>query len=533
MRRRLVRAVICLAAVLTVTLRAAAAPPEPTFRFNRVDLAFGPTAASPDGHLLAVGGNPLTLIQGMGVVPTILGGTEPLPAPILMLDARTGRQVGELAGHPLEVTGLAFSPDGKRLVSSGHEEQVRIWDVVTRKCVVVCQGHTDRVSHVAFSPDGRRLASTSWDKTVRLWDAATGRQVASFDGESPNEIAFSRDGAHLIADGREGHLNVWDVATRTRTRRLHVTDDRAPIMAVSPDGKLVAAGGAEKQARLVEFATGRIVHALAVDEDGIGCLAFSPDGKLLATVSGPVRLWDVTTGKCRATLRTEPFAVGSVAFSPDGRTLLTAGPATIRGWSVRDLLGVGGAGAEAFSHAELAALRRDGAAQRRAADADLMAAARAATPGGVVLTPDEAVKQPRKRATVVLQASPSTYSHDKEGRSVTEFQLSGGNTRSLVQITISEDDVKRFQPDPRAGWLNYYGTKWVAVTGDITLDEPLTTADGEQTRFAKMVVKEQKQIVVLQRKVSPITWLDLLPPPQAPATLGPPGVTPVPPPPGR
>ena len=71
---------------------------------------------------------------------------------------------------------MAFSPDGKRIVSGSCDNTVRVWDADTGQPVgQPLTGHTDAVTSVAFSPDGKRIVSGSDDKTVRVWDADTGQ----------------------------------------------------------------------------------------------------------------------------------------------------------------------------------------------------------------------------------------------------------------------------------------------------------------------------------------------------------------------
>ena len=72
------------------------------------------------------------------------------------------------------VRSVAFSPDGKQVVSGSNDETVRLWDAATGAALQTLEGHTDAVNSVAFSPDGKQVVSGSWDKTVRLWDVATG-----------------------------------------------------------------------------------------------------------------------------------------------------------------------------------------------------------------------------------------------------------------------------------------------------------------------------------------------------------------------
>jgi WD40 repeat protein len=91
---------------------------------------------------------------------------------------------------------VAFSPDGKLVVSGSWDKAVRLWDAATGAARQTLEGHSDMVTSVAFSPDGKLVVSGSWDKTVRLWDAAIGaaRQTLESHSSTVTSAAFSPEG---------------------------------------------------------------------------------------------------------------------------------------------------------------------------------------------------------------------------------------------------------------------------------------------------------------------------------------------------
>ncbi|KIM66068.1 hypothetical protein SCLCIDRAFT_399095, partial [Scleroderma citrinum Foug A] len=137
---------------------------------------------------------------------------------IQLWDAQTGGQVGNpLHGHTDEVWSVAFSPNGRHIVSGSGDDIILLWDAQTGDQVGnPLQGHTDSVWSVAFSPDGGHIVSGSDDKTIRLWDAWTGGQVGNLlQGHTATvqSVAFSPDGRYIVSGSEDNTIRLWDAQT--------------------------------------------------------------------------------------------------------------------------------------------------------------------------------------------------------------------------------------------------------------------------------------------------------------------------------
>jgi WD40 repeat protein len=114
-------------------------------------------------------------------------------------------------GIVTKVMCLAFSANGKRVISGSADKSFTLWNVSTRKAIKRYRGNTGMVNCVAFSPDGKRALTGSSDKTVRLWDLKSGKQLSKFTGhQGPvTSVAFSADGLLALSGGTDKTVKLW------------------------------------------------------------------------------------------------------------------------------------------------------------------------------------------------------------------------------------------------------------------------------------------------------------------------------------
>jgi WD40 repeat protein len=254
-------------------------------------------------------------------------------------EVATGQDVQQFAGRAAAVRAVAFSADGRFVVTGSNGNGAHIWEIATGK-VAQHVGQEDSVRSVAFSPDGRFVVTGGW--TARLWEVTSGKEVRQFGGYSLRTVvAFSPDGRFVATGLSDNTVRLWEAATGKEVRRF---DHQFPVNAVafSLDGRFIVTGSGDSNplsafsfswrsdpkkkqdaVLLWDVQTGAIVRGFG-SSFVVNAVAFSPDGRLITVEnSSATSLWDVASGQWVGLVEGLSFNGTPAVFSPDGRLILT------------------------------------------------------------------------------------------------------------------------------------------------------------------------------------------------------------------
>ena len=239
---------------------------------------------------------------------------------------------------------FAISADAQlAAVEKEADGPIVILNPFTDEVVSEFSAHTNGCSFANFSADGGKLITSGRDKTVRVWDVSTGEKLLEIDdteSRSVHDVVFSPNGKLLAWKNFLGRVQVFDAASGMITHDLSdpIYRGDAYRVAISNDSRTLAVAS-ERSVKLFDLMSGQLTGTLRGHTGSVLAIAFHPDDHRLVTssVDSTIRVWDLQerheSHRFRGHKYGKAYGVFETAFSPDGKWILSGGSdSTIKLW---------------------------------------------------------------------------------------------------------------------------------------------------------------------------------------------------------
>ena len=270
----------------------------------------------------------------------VLATRTPLPK-LVAKPGQTGPLELVLPIGPLApITALAFSPDGKQLVS-GCYGRVVVWDMTTGAPSKVLTNVLGAVNDIRFSPDGKTLAVAGGQPSargdIRLYDTSDWRLLATLGGhlDVVSSVAFRHDSRQLVSASFDKTVRIWDLESKQTVLTYSGHSDFVYGVAFGPTGDWFATASKDRTSRMIDAKTGKSIFTFSGMEQDVLSVAIRPDGEQVVTSGFEAALfwWNTKTGERVRRQGGHDIATNEIAFPKSGEFAVSAGAdKTVRTW---------------------------------------------------------------------------------------------------------------------------------------------------------------------------------------------------------
>jgi U4/U6 small nuclear ribonucleoprotein PRP4 len=197
--------------------------------------------------------------------------------------------IGELRGHLERIARCAFHPSGRFLGTASYDTTWRLWDIETRRELLLQEGHSKEVYAIGFHPDGSLLGTGDLDAIGRIWDLRTGRSIMVLQGHAKDilSIDFSGNGYHVATGSEDGTVRIWDLRKHRplTTIPAHTSIVQHVRFQTSNFSDYLVTCSFDQTIKLFSALDWRPLKTLIGHERQVTCVDIARDGTFLASTS--------------------------------------------------------------------------------------------------------------------------------------------------------------------------------------------------------------------------------------------------------
>lgn len=245
---------------------------------------------------------------------------------VKIFDAKTKMSVKALKGHKFPARAVAWGPGG-RLVSGSENGEIRVWDIKSGASRA-WTGHIRAVQWIAFNRAGNRILTTGVDDVIKLWDMKSTKPLLTILGKGINVYGARWDssGSKIVAATLGGGLVTYSAANGKELKRFggHAG---VGVNDIATYGLRALTAGRDGKIGVWDISTAARKTYINAHKDWILSIAIDPSGRTFASTSsdGTMKLWDMKTLKQIASFEKMNYVVSPLAWGASGGFLAAVG----------------------------------------------------------------------------------------------------------------------------------------------------------------------------------------------------------------
>jgi len=225
---------------------------------------------------------------------------------ISIWDPHTGMLRHKITGFAHEVVAITVSPDSKLFATGGgvptEDGEIKVFEAGTWKLITdIKNGHSDTVYGVSFAPDGKKIATASADKFIKVFEVPSGKFIKSFEGHTHHvlDVGWQNDGKLLASAGADNTVKIWDYEKGEQARTINAHGKQVTRLVFIGKTPQFATCSGDQQIKFFNAQNGGNTRNFGGNNDFIYTVAVSADGAVVVAggQEGIVRVYNGNNGQ--------------------------------------------------------------------------------------------------------------------------------------------------------------------------------------------------------------------------------------------